>query len=665
MALPSTLFLESARMDMQHDHDAAEIELSDRITVADATPYAAADTHGITYDMLMHHAVAEWEAAGRGTKNHCSHLRRWVEDLGLAMQHPIGVEFDDDASYRDALKRHLKRAQLKNDKDRRSSISSWRDAYLALRRTTQVPETLGFAECLQAARAAMGYGPAELAKEAGVSAAKIRSWESEKKHPNTRSRNDLERLENALKLPAGRLTSYTINNVHIVPFPQREATAFVKNQREYRWLYGLQYRHWPESARREWQELLKFYTCMILPSGIFRNATWRTRNEDDCHAPSDERNRIEGKICPTAHKYAAYMTSYYGWLVNVAKYSGGLSLVLLSDVKLIEDYIEWQRQRRKAYTASTLVFLQFVSSFLRRETGFLRQYSEYGEKLAEPVLPDAWDDWCERAKARVNAIAKELKKAGVGKKHKSRDPLEPIARILMLDNPLDAIVALLDSMEALLATRRPGSAEYHTLCRDKCLISLLSAIPLRADQFATMRWHANNTGNLYKNNGVWKIRFVAARFKNAKSYACKDLDQRLPERVYRDLERYLEVSRPTFLKGKETDKLFLTRGGKRIDGGYIYHRVQFHTAQHISSYTPSGFGTHAMRHIVATAFLKKNPGAFPLVAELLNDTLDTVMREYGHLAHNDGFRAYEEAWQPKKGLNAAHTRRDDSEDGSA
>lgn len=352
--------------------------------------------------------------------------------------------------------------------------------------------------------------------------------------------------------------------------------------------------------------------------------------------------------CPSAYKNAGYMTSYYGWLINVAKYPGAVSLVLLGDLNLMEGYIDWQYQRRQAYTASTLNLLKFTSSLLRRETGFVRQHPEYAEKLAEPVLPDAWDNWCDRAKARVNTIAKELKKAGVGTTRKSRDPQQPIAGILKLDNPLDAIVALLDSMEALLATLGPGSPEYNALCRDKCLISLLSAIPLRANQFAAMRWRPDNTGNLYKNNGIWKIRFAAAHFKNTKSSACRALDQRLPERVYRDLERYLEVSLPIPRNGQERDYLFRTITGHRIDGRYIFKRVQFHTARHLSSYTPSGFGPHAMRHIVATAFLKKNPGAFPLVAELLNDTLATVMREYGHLAHNDGFRAYEEAWQPKK-----------------
>jgi integrase len=100
-------------------------------------------------------------------------------------------------------------------------------------------------------------------------------------------------------------------------------------------------------------------------------------------------------------------------------------------------------------------------------------------------------------------------------------------------------------------------------------------------------------------------------------------------------------------KGKETDDLFIALRGNSIKVNTLYSIIRRHSARHIAHHTPSGFGPHAMRHIGATAFLKQNPGAFPLVAQLLNDKLETVMHEYGHLGHQDGFRRYEDLWQPK------------------
>ena len=56
-----------------------------------------------------------------------------------------------------------------------------------------------------------------------------------------------------------------------------------------------------------------------------------------------------------------------------------------------------------------------------------------------------------------------------------------------------------------------------------------------------------------------------------------------------------------------------------------------------------GFGAHAFRHIVATDYLKRFPGAFKLVSELLCDRLETVMKEYGHTSPMDGLKMHYQA----------------------
>lgn len=54
-----------------------------------------------------------------------------------------------------------------------------------------------------------------------------------------------------------------------------------------------------------------------------------------------------------------------------------------------------------------------------------------------------------------------------------------------------------------------------------------------------------------------------------------------------------------------------------------------------------GFSAHAMRHLVATDWLRKHPDDFLTVAELLNDKLETVLNEYAHLRRDDSFSRYE------------------------
>ncbi|MNY61287.1 hypothetical protein D3C86_1979510 [compost metagenome] len=51
---------------------------------------------------------------------------------------------------------------------------------------------------------------------------------------------------------------------------------------------------------------------------------------------------------------------------------------------------------------------------------------------------------------------------------------------------------------------------------------------------------------------------------------------------------------------------------------------------------------HALRHIVATDFLRRNPGKYTLLAGLLHDTLATVLKTYAHGKTESAFRAHEE-----------------------
>jgi len=67
-----------------------------------------------------------------------------------------------------------------------------------------------------------------------------------------------------------------------------------------------------------------------------------------------------------------------------------------------------------------------------------------------------------------------------------------------------------------------------------------------------------------------------------------------------------------------------------------------------------GFGPHAIRHIVATDYIKNNPASYIVAADILHDKLETVMSAYAHLKAADGHRVYlgyrslvAEAW--KKG----------------
>jgi integrase len=61
-----------------------------------------------------------------------------------------------------------------------------------------------------------------------------------------------------------------------------------------------------------------------------------------------------------------------------------------------------------------------------------------------------------------------------------------------------------------------------------------------------------------------------------------------------------------------------------------------------------GFGAHAIRHLVATDWLRNNPGDFLTVAKVLNDRIETVIENYAHLSRDDSFIRYEEFLEKRR-----------------
>ena len=62
-----------------------------------------------------------------------------------------------------------------------------------------------------------------------------------------------------------------------------------------------------------------------------------------------------------------------------------------------------------------------------------------------------------------------------------------------------------------------------------------------------------------------------------------------------------------------------------------------------------GFGPHAVRHIVATDYIKNNPNGFQIAADVLHDKLQTVLTHYAHLKAADGHRHYQQYLQGVRG----------------
>ena len=181
-----------------------------------------------------------------------------------------------------------------------------------------------------------------------------------------------------------------------------------------------------------------------------------------------------------------------------------------------------------------------------------------------------------------------------------------------------------------------------------------------------MTYKPDGSGNLYRRgDGTWAIKFKAEDFKNHEGAAKeKDYDVPLPVGLNDEIEHYLKAVRPLF--SDASDRAFVTKKTKRKS------RAKFEGADEIESGTDwlgpvfehrtktfipgsPGFRPHAMRHIVATDYIKNHPGDYLTAAQILHDTIETVMAEYAHLAAADGLKRshdYQEELKTRWGKGA-------------
>ncbi|RQP28081.1 hypothetical protein DF156_18790 [Burkholderia ubonensis] len=104
------------------------------------------------------------------------------------------------------------------------------------------------------------------------------------------------------------------------------------------------------------------------------------------------------------------------------------------------------------------------------------------------------------------------------------------------------------------------------------------------------------------------------------------------------MEEYLDEFRPRLLRANpKADWLFPNEDSGKWTS---LNKHFFRLTRRLIPQTP-GFGPHALRHLVATDYLRKHSNDFLTVSQLLHDKLETVLAEYAHLRQDDAFAKYE------------------------
>lgn len=588
--------------------------------------------------------------------NYETALRHFAEERGLKLDNPIGGLLR--LGYPKALEAHVsalvaRKVDLRVIANRRSALKTWRKLVNALDRESSAAagSKAPFAAAL--GELAKNYQTPDgapmsinaIAREAGVPVATLRRWCAgvHPKGPNVFKY--ITRLEAFFKLARNALSD-TLGGESL---PDRQATETPKNayrirqSRLSRDLYLLKPSEATAAFREEWTALVKMKTQLFdrvnawsaAPVEPSDRKTWVLHGANSARGAADDWvDSRNGRLCPTAGRCFQFVAAYFGWLARPTERGGaGLepaacqSLSFFTDVDRLSQYFEWRITRAEGVISGEIVtMLQFAAMLMHPSTGFLRHNPAFGKALG--ITSEAeWTRQCDVALQWARNSKKKIAK----KLRKSRDPFVPIRSIVELRSPMSAVADAIQRMQA--ARVLTGGKEEAIWGRDLLLLMLLSSNPIRARNVKELTWRSDNSGELRQDaDGGWRIVIERHRLKNADG-AARDADYncRVQPAVWPHLERYLREYRP-LLTGAATDYVFISPSGKNRPWRGLNRRFMAITRRFFVG-TP-GFGPHAMRHIVATAILKRS-GSIVLAAKALHDRPATVQKHYGFLLNDD------------------------------
>lgn len=559
-------------------------------------------------------------------------------DLAVVGREMLGAFDAKLSSYLDSLV-----VASRTKSDRRSHLHGWRNAAakLAEAPTEKASESVesSFHQLLRQTLSTADYPPKTLAKKAGASPSAVQRW-LKGAFPNRRAFPSVHRLETVLGLPRDALLSLVpavasraAKTCQAIAYRTRHS-ANTQNR------YRLRITDMTPSFSQEWADFFEYKTSRDTQLERSERGSWRVLPLEKIAMDVPAYARLGKQGCVTAILTMSRIQAFMGYLA-LSKDNGGYgipsdqaqSFAWFTVPSAIEGFLHFLSDR----AAGTIHgghagFCKFGASLTHVRTGYLTQQPAFSDSLPKGILRGTWAEACARAHKlyrRWSQDAREL----------SRKPDEPIQSLLNLSEPLAPLFRAVDQLDRLAAESAPGCVQEAVYKRDALLLAMLMANPLRARNYILMTCDENGTGNLYqRQNHQWRLRFGANDFKNDRHSEQADYDAPLPSFYSDRIEEYLVEYRPRLVKNHPgSTLLFPNKNGERW-GKMGVHFARL-TLKHIPE-TP-GFGPHAVRHLVATDYLRKHPNDFLTAAQLLHDKLATVLKAYAHLRQDDAFNCLE------------------------
>lgn len=613
-------------------------------------------TMATTYAQLIEKHVARLQSDTTSLlslqveRNHMTALRGWLHFVGKSETSTVGVEMADD--FAATIKRYISTLDIsdRSKSDRRSLLNAWRLTYDMLAtapdrpirgreraRAELVPTSpSAFEVGLKAALRKAGLTPKAAARRAGVSMSAIGRW-TRGALPNERSQHTMSRLEDVLELPKGHLSALLRQTIG-------DELPTVRN--EYRELHkkrcAAPYRQNPNllspTFLMEWQDLLR-HKSTTRSKDKKRSGTgrWSATGSANSQGAISGISTLDGLHYASASVLWGHVSSMMGFL-QLSHGKGGWelppevaqTLAWLAVPEAVEAYMEFSTERagRLRHTGHA-VFCSAIAALTHPVHGFITQNTQLPHQLpAQYAENRSWQDMC----AETHSYVTEWKSTCTDV---SRSPEQAVRHILEHTNPLEPIFSAMSRLHNIALLAKSHSTQEAIARRDELLLGLLISNPLRMKNIIGLSYLPDNSGNVYQTaKGEWRIRLRHSDFKNGKRTTgnrTPPYDVKVAEWLHPLLTDYVKDFRAVLRRNSDADNLFLAANGRPLNG--MTHRVLYLTRTFIPG--SGGFGPHGFRHIVATDWLRRNPNDFLTVAQLLNDTLEVVIRTYAHLKRDD------------------------------
>ncbi|WP_158238575.1 tyrosine-type recombinase/integrase [Pollutimonas subterranea] len=599
------------------------------------------------------------EVSEQVLRNHTSVLKSFLVFCNKTMENRVGREFTFDfikqvSAYGELAGTHNRKTAA----DKVSILRAWKKTVDLATRVAKLKPVAGpslFHKELRAAIAMSGQTTPDITKAIHTAPLTIQGWLNGE-FPFKRGLPALRRLEAHLGLERGHLESkleYPRKDLNVTI--QQSGDKYMERMRANRQdPFYLKSGAFTPELTAEWFALMRYKTAEHTV-GLRRTArgVWRALPIDKVGADLGSNKLCHpapGLACPSAERNLLTVRSYLGFLAksrseNVATSGLGLpddhvqTLGMLVIPEFVNAFFEFMKARSGniVHNGHNNV-AGAICNLTRPDDGYLWQQPAFLAKVETYAKGRSWRELCDE----TYRLCKSWQQASLGKK--SRDPRAPLLTLLSLADPLGPFKNAIKKLDMAAARCAPGSAFQATYKRDALLLALALSNPLRHRTLTITKYVAPGVVSEYETNlfqtekGSWRLQFFSGDFKNDRSKQI-EYDAPLPQALSKRIEEYLAEYRPVLVRRNPTAPWVFPNlhGNKHKDVGQLIATIA-------QNYIPEvgRLRMHALRHIVATDFLNRNPGQYTVIASLLHDNLETVLKHYAHRKVESAFKAHEE-----------------------